>query len=40
MRVAHHLKKIGGISSVTVSYWVENVHLSFAVSFKSTSECE
>ena len=40
MGVAHDLTTIGGISSVTMSYWVENLYLSFAVSIKSTYEYE
>ena len=40
MRVAHHLTTIGGISSVTTSYWTENLHLSFGVSMKSMHEFE
>ena len=36
MRVAHHLTIIGGISSVTTSYRVENPNLLFGVSIKST----
>ena len=34
MGVAHHLTTIGGISSVTTSYWFENLHLSFGVSIE------
>ena len=40
MTVAHHLTTIGGISSVTTNYWVKNLHLSFAVTIKSTPEFE
>ena len=34
MGLAHHLTTIGGIKSVITSYWVENLHLLFGVSFK------
>ena len=38
MGVAHHMTVIDIISSVTRSYWVKNMHLSFGVSIKSTHE--
>ena len=28
MEVAHNLKTIGGINSVTTSYWVKTLHVS------------
>ena len=31
MGVAHHLRTIGGIISVTTNYWMENLHLSLDV---------
>ena len=34
MGVAHHLITIGGISSFTTGYWVQNLHLLFDVSIK------
>ena len=40
MGVAHHLKTIGVISSVTTSYWVKHLHLSFGVSIKNMHESE
>ena len=32
MGVAHHLKTIDRISSITTSYWVENLRLLFLIS--------
>ena len=40
MGVAHHLKTIGVISSVTTSYQVKNLHLSFGVSIRNKREFE
>ena len=40
MGVAHQLKTIGGISSITTSYWIENLHLSFSLSIKNMHELE
>ena len=40
MGVTHHLETKGSISSVTKSYWVKNLRLSFCVSIKSTHEFE
>ena len=38
MGVVIHLTTIGSINSVTTSYWVENLHLSFVVPIKRTHE--
>ena len=40
MWVAHQLTTIGGISSITTSYWVENLRLSFSLSIKNMHEFE
>ena len=36
MGKARHLETNDGVSIVTTNYWVENLHLSFGVSIKST----
>ena len=38
MGVVIHLTTIGSINSVTTSYWVENLHLSFVAPIKRTHE--
>ena len=40
MGVAHHLTTIDSTSKATANYWVENLHLSFIVSIKSTRKFE
>ena len=40
MWVAHQLTTIGGISSITTSYWVENLQLLFSLSIKNMHELE
>ena len=38
MGLAHHSPTIGGISRVTKSYWIENMHLSFIIFIESTHD--
>ena len=40
MSVAYLWTAIGGISSVTTGYWIENLDFSFVVTIESTHECE
>ena len=40
MGASHYVTNTGGISSVTMSYFVKDVQLSFGVSIESAQESE